>query len=106
MLISHNQTVEVLVGARWVVVEQSQPLHAGRRGYLNHVFDRAVAPAHLSSGVLLLGVLSVVDHQVSPSQEINMTLITLVNDAPLAALLVGVPQRWRVGLMVGCVGNV
>ena len=84
------------VVVRRIVMEQGQALDAGGLGHVGGVLDRRVAPAH-AIGVLLVGVLGIVDDEVGAAQERDVPLIAgMVQDAVLR-----LPER----LVVGHVGD-
>src|SRR5438132_2303041 len=89
------------------MVIEREPLGAGADGVVYRPLRRAVTPSDLLC-ILLDGVLRVVDDQVCPSKELHMAPVLGVysgrTDARQGRARV-LPQRRRVGLMVGRVDH-
>ncbi len=92
----HDEVVDVVVGARRVVVEQREPAHVRRLRDVDRVLDRAVTPPDLL-GVLGGEVLGVVDHEVGAAEERDV--LRLVAGLLLEALRSG--RAVDGGLVVG-----
>src|SRR5262245_49175783 len=80
----------------WIVVEQSKPPNARFHSNVGHVVCWAVAPSQFRT-VFFARILSVMNHQVRSSQEVNVTLI--------AGMVRSASGRMPKRLMIGDVGD-
>src|SRR5262249_18885194 len=66
-----HQSIERVVVAEWVVVEEGEPFGAGRHGIVDGPLGRRVTPAGLLR-VFVDGVLRIVDDEVRVGKEGDM----------------------------------
>ena len=83
-----NERVDLVVGARRIMVGERQAPRARRGAEEGRVFAGAVAPADLA-GEFGGRVLGVVDHEVGVGEELGMMQILAGNDAAARGKLVG-----------------
>src|SRR5881394_127954 len=85
------ESVELVVGMEWIVVEEDRTLGSGTAGEAERVGDGGVPPAKVV-GVLLVGVLAVVDQQrciFGEAEARNPLLLKRVKVGTERGLLVG-----------------
>ncbi len=72
-----DDLVDVSIRPAGVMMCESHPSHTGHQADFSDVFHRAVAPAFLA-GVLGIGELRVMDHQVRTCQKLTMQTVILM----------------------------